>query len=167
MAQTGHVSAFHGLSPAQRERRRRAIGQSSASATTLRAIERARRKRGSRAVRETPLREADLYLDAERPPSLTTDRKHQTCSICLQVKSHPVAYLCGHSHCYVCIRLHLEEKWTCPVVSCRQVIRRRPHRHHSEEEGIAMDFSDWYQSNRSRVLYDWDGLTFPRPVVYG
>ncbi|KAJ7024618.1 hypothetical protein C8F04DRAFT_1270162 [Mycena alexandri] len=165
-SQKAPVRASAGRSPAQCERIRRAIGNSSASASTRREIERERQRRGFRVVRDTPLTEADLYLDSARPPTLTTDRKHQTCSICLRVKSHPVAYLCGHSHCYVCIRLRLEENWTCPVSSCRQLIRRAPHRHHPEEEGIELDFSDWHQHNHSRVSYDWHGLTFPSPDVY-
>ncbi|KAJ7866590.1 hypothetical protein B0H14DRAFT_3442307 [Mycena olivaceomarginata] len=41
----------------------------------------------------------DLYIGGARPADLTTsdDRAHHTCSVCLQVKSHPVIY------CYVCI----------------------------------------------------------------
>jgi hypothetical protein len=70
----------------------------------------------------------ELYIGGARPVNLTTsdDRAHHTCSVCLQVKSHPVMYVsilccqdyldiltdlpctrcqCGHSYCYVCIRM--------------------------------------------------------------
>ena len=44
-------------------------------------------------------------------------------------------YACGHSHCYVCIRIWLEKKWTCP--ECVQVMNAPPFRHYAEEAGIA------------------------------
>ncbi|KAJ7021080.1 hypothetical protein C8F04DRAFT_1274149 [Mycena alexandri] len=161
----GHVPCLlYNKSTADRQRICDALGISSANTHVRSTIERDRRRRGSRKIRDLPLKEEDLYVGPERPPPLKTDRAHQTCSLCLQVKSHPVAYMCGHSHCYVCIRLHLENNWLCPIRDCRILMRRAPHRHHAEEGGIALDFPA--RNDRSVVTYDWEGLTFPRPPVY-
>ena len=45
--------------------------------------------------RQEGLTEDELYMGAARPVELTTsdDRTHHTCSVCLQVKSHPVVYV--------------------------------------------------------------------------
>ncbi|KAJ7036056.1 hypothetical protein C8F04DRAFT_1258431 [Mycena alexandri] len=157
----GHVPCLlYNKSAADMQRIRDALGISSANTHVRSSIERDRRRRGSRGIRDVPLQRDDLYVGSERPPPLTSDRAHQTCSLCLQVKSHPVAYMCGHSHCYVCIRLHLETDWLCPIPDCRQVMRRAPHRHLPEEEGLMLDFPE--RNDRSAVTYDWEGLTFPR-----
>ncbi|KAJ7017502.1 hypothetical protein C8F04DRAFT_1279282 [Mycena alexandri] len=161
----GHVPCLlYNKSAADMERIRAALGISSANTHVRSTVERDRCHRGSRDVRDIPLTEDTLYMGPERPAPLQTDRAHQTCSLCLQVKSHPVSYLCGHSHCYVCIRLHLETEWRCPIRDCRTLMRRAPYRHHPEEEGIALDFPD--RDDRSTVTYNWDGLTFPRPPVH-
>ncbi|KAJ7712130.1 hypothetical protein B0H16DRAFT_1744475 [Mycena metata] len=158
----GHVPCLlYNKSAADMLRIRAALGISSANTTVRSSIERDRRRRGSRDIRDIPLNEDDLYLTADRPPALDTDRAHQTCSLCLHVKAHPVAYLCGHSHCYVCIRLHLENDWRCPIPSCGQIMRRAPHRHYPEEDGIVRDFPD--RDDHSAVSYNWEGLTWPRP----
>ncbi|KAJ7605673.1 hypothetical protein DFH06DRAFT_1348526 [Mycena polygramma] len=68
--------------------------------------------RGWRRTREAPLTRGELWLDEERPPVLAVPKPHHVCSLCLDVKSHPVSYLCGHSNCYVCIRLRLETEPT-------------------------------------------------------
>ncbi|KAJ7678411.1 hypothetical protein B0H17DRAFT_1078874 [Mycena rosella] len=73
------------------------------------------------------------------------------------MKSHPVSSRCGHSYCYVCIRIWLQKKWTCPV--CIKVIREAPFRHYGEEDSIESDYPAWRDS--SRVAYRWDGLVFP------
>ncbi|KAJ7030294.1 hypothetical protein C8F04DRAFT_1264056 [Mycena alexandri] len=159
----GHVPCLlYNKSAADMQRIRAALGISSANTTVCSTIERDRRRRGSRLIRDVPFTEDDLYLTADRPPTVDTDRAHQTCSLCGHIKAHPVAYLCGHSHCYVCIRLHLETDWCCPIPSCRQIMCRAPHRHYPEEEGIALDFPDW--DDHSAVSYDWAGLTWPRPA---
>ncbi|KAJ7044200.1 hypothetical protein C8F04DRAFT_1250798 [Mycena alexandri] len=153
------TSLLHGKTPQEVERIRCAIGNSTTSPTTRRLIDRSRQLRGHRVPRDNPLTDEELYLDAHRPTPLQTTRHYQTCSICLSVKVHPVAYLCGHSHCYVCVRLHLEHDWTCPDLSCRRLMHRAPHRHYPEEEGLEHDFAE--RVNLSRVSYSWEGLTFP------
>ncbi|KAJ7038834.1 hypothetical protein C8F04DRAFT_1255758 [Mycena alexandri] len=161
----GHVPCLlYNKSAADMQRIRDALGISSANTRVRSTVERDCRHRGRRDIRDVPLTEDDLYVGPDRPAPLHTDRTHQTCSLCLQVKAHPVSYLCGHSHCYVCIRLHLENDWRCPIAHCRSLMRRAPFRHHDEEEGIAFDFPD--REDRSAVTYDWDGLTFPRPPVH-
>ncbi|KAF8145912.1 hypothetical protein K438DRAFT_1991382 [Mycena galopus ATCC 62051] len=102
--------------------------------------------------------EADLYNDDARPPVLATPKPHHVCGICFSVKSHPVSYLCGHSHCYVCIRIWLGRRKTCP--ECTQVMHIAPFRHYGEELGIAFDYPFWVDD--SRVLYSFEGLVFPR-----
>jgi hypothetical protein len=46
---------------------------------------------GYRIPRREPLTEAVLYNDAARPPVLATPKPHHVCSICCDVKSHPVS----------------------------------------------------------------------------
>ncbi|KAJ6463766.1 hypothetical protein C8R47DRAFT_1224922 [Mycena vitilis] len=112
---------------------------------------------GRRDFREAPLTRDDLWLDEERPPVLAVPKPHHVCGLCRDVKSHPVSYACGHSHCYACIRVWLEGKWTCP--KCDDVMRRAPVRHEGEEDGIKFDYPWW--KDRSVVSYSWEGLEFP------
>ncbi|KAJ7720206.1 hypothetical protein DFH07DRAFT_972675 [Mycena maculata] len=113
---------------------------------------------GSRTERHLRLTTEDLYLDAAHPLLLAEPRDHHVCSICWAVKSHPVSYKCGHSHCYVCIRVALEQKWECP--DCAQVMYEAPFRHYGEEQSIRGDYPQWI--DESRVQGDWEGLIFPR-----
>ncbi|KAJ6499623.1 hypothetical protein C8R47DRAFT_1211933 [Mycena vitilis] len=109
---------------------------------------------GHRKERDQDLTAESLLLNGVRPPTLTTTRTHQSCGICLHIK-----YRCGHSHCYRCIRVWLEKKWTCPT--CRDVMHVAPYRHYGEEDGLALDHPTFV--DRSVVDYSWDGLTFPKP----
>ncbi|KAK7045181.1 hypothetical protein R3P38DRAFT_3177411 [Favolaschia claudopus] len=112
---------------------------------------------GWRETRSLPLVHADLWVDGKGPSEQIAKYDHHKCGICHQVKSHPVSYLCGHSHCYVCIRLWLERRWTCP--NCVKPMFRAPFRHFGEEAGLACDYPDW--KDESVVTYDWSGLIFP------
>jgi hypothetical protein len=67
------------------------------------------------------------------------------------------SYACGHSHCYICIRMWLEESWWCPT--CMKVIRVEPHPHWRKEKDIAAAYPGW--KDKSQVSYCWEGLTFP------
>ncbi|KAJ7022284.1 hypothetical protein C8F04DRAFT_1194588 [Mycena alexandri] len=115
---------------------------------------------GYREPRTTALTRADLYEDGRLPLPLQPLRPSQRCSLCTAVKSHPVSYPCGHSHCYACIRLWLEQDWKCPVTACRTVLRTEPHRHFAEEQALAEAFPNWV--NTTVVTYNWEGLTFPK-----
>ncbi|KAJ7164822.1 hypothetical protein C8R43DRAFT_1122700 [Mycena crocata] len=97
---------------------------------------------GWRATHDEELTAADLYQTEARPPPQGTDRTHQRCSICLQIKSHGVGYSCGHGHCYVCIRLWLEEEFTCPI--CRAVMHAPPIR--NLDHLIRCTFREGYRS---------------------
>ncbi|KAJ7675664.1 hypothetical protein DFH06DRAFT_1317826 [Mycena polygramma] len=114
-------------------------------------------KPGVRAPRERALLEGDLYLSAARPPVMTTERPHYECGICLHIKSHPVSYRCGHSHCLVCIRTWLEYSWICPV--CRKTMYEKPMPNDDIQRGIAFDHPEFVDP--SRVDLSFDGLTFP------
>ncbi|KAJ7705919.1 hypothetical protein B0H16DRAFT_1482049 [Mycena metata] len=114
---------------------------------------------GYREPRTTALSREDLYEDARLPVALEPVRPSQRCSLCKAVKSHPVCYPCGHSHCYACIRLWLEQDWMCPVPACRTMLRSEPHRHIAEEQALAEAFPNWV--NATAVSYTWEGLTFP------
>ncbi|KAJ6493938.1 hypothetical protein C8R47DRAFT_1213620 [Mycena vitilis] len=117
---------------------------------------------GWRTIRAEPLTPEDLYVGVLRPADITTEeRLHQVCGVCRQVKSHPVSYECGHSHCYVCIRTWLEHNWTCP--DCVGTIHVEPIRHWGEENGIIFDFPA--RDDGTIVSYSWEGLTFPRKPV--
>ncbi|KAJ6493370.1 hypothetical protein C8R45DRAFT_1095878 [Mycena sanguinolenta] len=108
------------------------------------------------------LTEADLYVGDARPPPLTIEHPHQSCGICLHVKSHPVSYRCGHSHCYVCIRTWCERYLCCP--ECLATICEPLFWHYSEEQGLAADYPNW--KDESRVTYDWSGLNFIADVSH-
>ncbi|KAJ7808073.1 hypothetical protein B0H14DRAFT_2609189 [Mycena olivaceomarginata] len=103
-----------------------------------------------------PLIANDLYEGTTRPDALTNEHMYQQCGICLHIKSHPVSYRCGHSNCYVCIRLWLENDWRCP--ECLTVMCERPFRHYAEEQTLTESFPTWDQS---KVKYSWEGLRFP------
>ncbi|KAJ7081906.1 hypothetical protein C8R43DRAFT_1142890 [Mycena crocata] len=132
----------------------RPASRSSASTSSTPVVRRA----GWRLDRPTLLTEDDLYIGFIRPPLQSTLRHHQKCAICWQIKSHPVSYECGHSHCYVCIRLWLEHEFTCP--ECTMTMHRRPVVHWGETHGIAYDHPDW--KDESQVVMTYEGLRFPR-----
>ncbi|KAJ7179734.1 hypothetical protein C8R46DRAFT_1212274 [Mycena filopes] len=113
--------------------------------------------KGSRVSRARPLTREQLWIGGVQPPERTTDKSHQECGVCKQVKSHPVTKQCGHSHCYPCIRVWLEYHFDCP--SCRTVLTRPPIRVFVEEASLEYDHPHW--NNKSRVSYSWAGLTFP------
>ncbi|KAJ7201117.1 hypothetical protein GGX14DRAFT_571689 [Mycena pura] len=111
------------------------------------------------------LREEDLYLTDALPPllALTYLPIEDTCTLCLGLKSHPVRYACGHSHCYVCIRIWLNRDWCCP--ECKTMMYRAPTRATEMEADIAATYSAW--KDESEVDYSWDGLRFPaRPRLW-
>ncbi|KAJ6456318.1 hypothetical protein C8R47DRAFT_1227852 [Mycena vitilis] len=118
-----------------------------------------------RKERVKPLTKEDLWLDDERPPVLAVPKPHHICRMCHDVKSHPVSYLlslhilhplrersyaCGHSHCYVCIRIHLESEWSCP--QCEAVMYAPPFRHEGEEESLKFDYPWWRDESRCRTV---------------
>ncbi|KAJ7649197.1 hypothetical protein B0H17DRAFT_1215410 [Mycena rosella] len=114
---------------------------------------------GSHTARATELTADELYVGPECPVVFNPTNPDHMCSVCHCVKSHPVWYRgCKHSHCYVCARLRLQEKWTCP--DCRAQIYSAPKHHHAEETEIAKDHPDW--TDASVVSYSWSGLKFPR-----
>ncbi|KAJ7169413.1 hypothetical protein C8R46DRAFT_1033137 [Mycena filopes] len=124
----------------------------------IRRRARSRQELGVRDKRRVPLNVDNVLLNDTPPPTVLTTRPHQTCGICLHLKSHPVSYLCGHSHCYRCIRVWLEKRFTCPT--CRAVMYEKPHRNFIEEEGIAFDHPNVIDA--SAVNYNFDGLVFPQ-----
>ncbi|KAJ7030683.1 hypothetical protein C8F04DRAFT_1186536 [Mycena alexandri] len=163
---------FAEQTPAERERTRVLLGQSAQSERPPKNLTvvsiRARRKEihvqpGYREPRTTALTREDLYEEGRLPVPLVPTRPSQRCSLCTAVKSHPVAYLCGHSHCYACIRLWLDQDWKCPVSSCRKFITQQPHRHFAEEQALAEAFPNWV--NATAVPHAWDGLVFPKLPV--
>jgi hypothetical protein len=68
--------------------------------------------------------------------------------------------MCGHEHCYVCIRKWLEGSWECPI--CSAQISSEPEENPDRELSIAADHPDWV--NASIVNYSWDGLRFPKTI---
>lgn len=72
------------------------------------------------------------------------------------VAKHPYRYICGHGHCYVCIRLWLEHDWGCP--ECRTTMTVPPFRVFAEDKIIARMHGAW---DLSTVDYSWEGLEFP------
>ncbi|KAJ7780555.1 hypothetical protein DFH07DRAFT_765088 [Mycena maculata] len=88
---------------------------------------------GTRVEREVRLTEEDLYLGPARPPALD-DRPldDHVCGICFGIKSHPVLY----------------------------VMFAAPLQDREEEGRIMIAHPDWI--DKSKVAYDWAGLTFPK-----
>ncbi|KAJ7123796.1 hypothetical protein C8R43DRAFT_1135847 [Mycena crocata] len=114
--------------------------------------------RGWRLTRSEPLVHNDLWLGGIGGPSDQLPVKsHHKCGICHMVKSHPVSYVCGHGHCYVCIRLWLERKWTCP--ECVTPMYHAPFRIFFEDTTLAMEYPEW--KDRSVVDFSFEGLRFP------
>ncbi|KAJ7062238.1 hypothetical protein C8F01DRAFT_1136984 [Mycena amicta] len=120
-------------------------------ASRERAEER-RRLYGSALVRIRSLRAAEtladdtLYLNDCRPPqspAMLIDAFK--CSICLEILSHPVAYRCGHTHCYVCIRRALQRSLRCPI--CNAVMEEAPYRHYAFEQAIGQVYPEWVDSS--------------------
>ncbi|KAJ7480363.1 hypothetical protein B0H11DRAFT_2233492 [Mycena galericulata] len=118
---------------------------------------------GMRTQRGRSLKRRDLWLTEARPPQHPRCKAHHLCELCDNLKSHPVSYLCGHSHCYVCICVSLERSWQCPV--CGVPMQNAPFRHVGEEQSIASDYP--HLLDASAVDYSWDGLRFPRELAEG
>ncbi|KAJ7078693.1 hypothetical protein B0H15DRAFT_954374 [Mycena belliarum] len=105
---------------------------------------------------EPPVSREGLYLTAARPPDIVAIAPHHVCTICACVKSHPVSYKCGHSHCFVCIRMWLERNWRCPL--CMKVMYEPPFRQYAEEDALTAAYPLW--GDKSMVNYSWKGLKF-------
>ncbi|KAF8174368.1 hypothetical protein K438DRAFT_1980398 [Mycena galopus ATCC 62051] len=96
---------------------------------------------GKRTRRRTPLARSDLYLTEARPPQTVTATQGHKCMLCDRVKAHPVRLTkCGHSFCYVCIRLRLEREWTCPQIDCNRTIRNALMIDAMEAESVRSDY---------------------------
>ncbi|KAJ7225333.1 hypothetical protein GGX14DRAFT_386250 [Mycena pura] len=71
-------------------------------------------------------------------------------------------YLCGHSHCYVCIRRRLNTSWKCP--NCQQMMRFPPFvsfdYSHLLAEVCKSEYAGW--EDKSEVGMNFEGLTFPK-----
>ncbi|KAJ7821476.1 hypothetical protein B0H14DRAFT_3471539 [Mycena olivaceomarginata] len=113
-------------------------------------------RHGKREVREHPLEEDDLYLDDARPDDVWWPQLAHTCHACLNAKSYPVKLVCGHSACFVCMRLLFETQWECP--QCGENVTHQPVAHVEEAAAIERDFPGW---DKSKVAYGWQGLSFP------
>ncbi|KAJ7086522.1 hypothetical protein C8R44DRAFT_862072 [Mycena epipterygia] len=83
------------------------------------------------------------------------------CTICHQLKSHPVSTLWGHTFCYVCIRQALEATFKCPI--CSSMIYHPPHRVHDFEESLAAAYPDRPDNTSVKWSTAWTGLKFPKP----
>ncbi|KAJ7751017.1 hypothetical protein B0H14DRAFT_2636103 [Mycena olivaceomarginata] len=79
--------------------------------------------------------ESQLLHSGPRPPSLTAKEPHHQCTICHCVKTHPVSYKCGHTHCFICIRVWLQISWKCP--DCNQVMHGPPSRNYDVEDWLS------------------------------
>ncbi|KAJ6448508.1 hypothetical protein C8R47DRAFT_1085000 [Mycena vitilis] len=114
---------------------------------------------GARLRRDEPLTVEDLWRSpGGGPPHIAGADPDDCCSLCLQLLSHPVFYSCGHGHCYTCVRISLEEQWTCP--QCPNEITGPPFRVPRFEALVSRIYGSW---DTSHVEYDWSGLTFPVP----
>ncbi|KAJ7646087.1 hypothetical protein DFH06DRAFT_1333018 [Mycena polygramma] len=115
---------------------------------------------GARTPRFPPLSRENLWLTEERPLAVRGLHPDDVCRLCFQVKSHPVSSECGHSHCYVCIRVALESSWNCPHPSCEATMYGPPVRNTIEEEKLAVLYPK--REDNSVVNYSFSGLLFPQ-----
>ncbi|KAJ7068435.1 hypothetical protein C8F01DRAFT_1078898 [Mycena amicta] len=76
----------------------------------------------------TIVQRGDLYVDPSvAPPTLdVVSTDSHLCSLCKQVKSHPVLLMCSHSFCFVCLRIAVNTSWLCPHPGCAEVQHRPP-----------------------------------------
>ncbi|KAF7335583.1 RING-type domain-containing protein [Mycena venus] len=102
--------------------------------------------------------QSQLLLSGPKPPTLTAKEPHHKCSICHCVKTHPVSTQCGHTHCFVCIRVWLQTSWKCP--DCNTVMHSAPSRNYDLEEWLRISYPE-IAADESRVTYSWSGLVFP------
>ncbi|KAJ7152236.1 hypothetical protein C8R43DRAFT_950845 [Mycena crocata] len=109
-----------------------------------------------------PFSEDGLWLSAARPRDVETVKPHHICSICWGVKCHPVTSHCGHSHCFVCIRLWLQKSWHCP--DCKKKMFYRPMRQWAEEHELESSYPGW--TDETAVSYSWAGLKFAVDTLY-
>ncbi|KAJ7154952.1 hypothetical protein C8R43DRAFT_1126336 [Mycena crocata] len=120
--------------------------------------------KGWRLSRATPLTHEDLWVDGVGPQVQLPKEPHHKCGICRHVKSHPVTNFCGHSYCYVCIRLWFEHEFTCP--ECMTVVWLAPMRQFAEEAYLRSAYPEWHQADLSKVRYKWIDLVLPgRPKL--
>ncbi|KAJ7658669.1 hypothetical protein DFH06DRAFT_1472729 [Mycena polygramma] len=105
---------------------------------------------GRRRRQDPPLTPDSLWLSAGRPTDYEPLKESHICAICRGVKDHPVAYKCGHSHCYVCIRISLETSWRCP--ECLTTMNCAPFRHYPEEAHLRDAYAGWGSASSSRAL---------------
>ncbi|KAJ6625160.1 hypothetical protein B0H10DRAFT_2003939 [Mycena sp. CBHHK59/15] len=82
------------------------------------------------------------------------------CSICQQLKSHPVSTVCGHTFCYVCIHHALDTSFKCPI--CSSMIHHPPHRVHNFEESLAASYPTQPDNTKVDWATAWKGLKFPK-----
>ncbi|KAJ7793386.1 hypothetical protein B0H14DRAFT_2927033 [Mycena olivaceomarginata] len=106
--------------------------------------------------------ESQLLHSGPRPPSLTAKEPHHQCTICRCVKTHPVSYKCGHTHCFICIRVWLQISWKCP--DCNQVMHGPPSRNYDLEDWLSSAYPK-IAADGSRVTYSWSGLVFPSAPI--
>ncbi|KAJ7615269.1 hypothetical protein DFH06DRAFT_1193644 [Mycena polygramma] len=117
---------------------------------------------GSRLSRPVPLQASDLLVGGvTNTGDRSCEPKHEAlkCGICWDLKSHTVVLLCGHTFCYVCIRLNLEHSFKCPL--CNFVIKQAP-QWVVDFDGI---INTTYPSKPDKTSVNWEtawaGLTFP------
>ncbi|KAJ7870576.1 hypothetical protein B0H14DRAFT_3132064 [Mycena olivaceomarginata] len=113
-------------------------------------------------ITDEPLRSKINIRAPPRPPSLTAKEPHHQCTICHCVKTHPVSYKCGHTHCFICIRVWLQISWKCP--DCNQVMHGPPSRNYDLEDWLSSAYPE-IAADGSRVTYSWSGLVFPSAPI--
>ncbi|KAJ7023232.1 hypothetical protein C8F04DRAFT_1193688 [Mycena alexandri] len=77
----------------------------------------------------------------------------------LRARTAHHSYLCGHSHCYACIRRRLAEDFNCPV--CFEVMYQAPFRQYAEEQSLAAEYPWWVAPGPGE--YNWVDVVFPEP----
>ncbi|KAJ7049742.1 hypothetical protein C8F01DRAFT_1264961 [Mycena amicta] len=101
---------------------------------------------------------AALLPGSPLPPRLTPKTTTHACGICAAVKVHPVLCTCGHTFCYLCLRIQVQASWKC--LTCEGIIRAPPVRNLDVEDLLGAIYPA-LAADQSQVTYLWDGLVFP------
>ncbi|KAJ6537003.1 hypothetical protein B0H19DRAFT_381964 [Mycena capillaripes] len=118
---------------------------------------------GARIQRSRPLRAVDLMVNGV---TISGDRSCADdsfkCAICWGLKSHPVVTTCGHTFCFVCIRISLETSFQCPF--CREQILGPPVRSTDFDNVLKAAYPNQPDNTHVRWGDAWRGLTWPKRI---
>nr|GAT58315.1 predicted protein [Mycena chlorophos] len=113
---------------------------------------------GWRLHRSPGVKRKMIFTTDQDPPYLEPLRPHHRCAICHGVKAHPVTTDCGHTYCFYCLRVWLQQSWRCPT--CMKILRAAPIRNFDLECWLDEAYPE-LANDTSRPTYSFSSLVFP------